>query len=1250
MSKTIQVTITSTIYKKLGDYLQDHRSPAFPYDLKNDQKKDSQQFDWNSYARQFVAYSQKAEEAYVYEGIPISPAASRQNYNNIVDAWKNYPDKLDEINIINLSGNLLELPLKPGIKFFIPIEKISKEALLTQGVEVVSNNEPAFKAQALIDLESDLGYRKVFNQESENIQYGDLKYQYPDLTVWIWCRALSDNNSVFSNDLKGQIFNITPFITNLSTSHTKSGATFSLNLTPINAEKDNETGQWALKQNSVIESDDEKEVVSESFTHERSQINGIDKIVRSQFLFHNIISSNDLIFIRFETLEKEAQQRLKDNSKFVVDKSNLAERIYDMIGLVDSNTLASNFESNDIQISVRGRDLSKLFIEDGSYFYSMEQKQGVFYLQGGASRQNELTQRIISDNAYLYLGLYYNNSIEDILKFVIQQLTNIRIVPDDLFESYGKQSRNSVNEHTKIKTDALPDEIKEKLDRRNTNINNSFFSTGENRKDIILKLEKRKADLIEKEKSIIQKIQVFRQSQFIYSINEFRSTISTLVYNELKNFINYTLIHTTSQGHTIAKINQNEYTGWRAFNYNINNTNSTVKENTFPSDFVTDNDDTKYSLFGNFTDDSVRKLNSEQAVKTIVQDIYLYLKEENEIKKVDFLEYPESIGKGIWQIVKLVIDKKVANRLLIDSSISSATGSLINYLKKVAQEPFVEIFMDTYYDQFYIIVRQPPTNKSGIISYLTGNYQDTDNLNKNDNSVKSPAIVNIEEIDIINESLSFDESNIYSWYHFTPQAAIIANATQFTTAYLPAIYFPEYASIWGSKSLDFIHNYSNYYSQYSKENASENIPDRYKQMYYDMQYVVESNQYMPFSRKGSITISGGDRRMKIGNPIRLVGTGEIFWIDSISNSFTINNNALVRQTTLQLSRGLNEAFIYGVKGSVLNSLFKNEGFKFSDNEVFSYFNIINTELNFSKTRSVYKTKQVEKKVPKKKISENDKNYENIEGSYDNGDVNTTFDIRNPVIQYAPLLNNDLKFHLATLDQKAQVKFSNFIAALQNRGWEVVISTLGSRRTRMEQLALIRQSDGSVNASPDKSKHVKGFALDINVIATKDINGIKKGTQLKKGYGKPQQAEFNKIWIQSGIPQLAQSFDLIWGGYFSTYHDNVHFEMKTGSFSVPEDYDIEYETVNIEPPIQVFDEAAVFSNFKVNEEVFNFFLRKQQMGFLDLTKKIENKVDKIKSANELFDNKIISPDQFNLLSSPEKKSIQENMINNQIKNS
>ena len=82
------------------------------------------------------------------------------------------------------------------------------------------------------------------------------------------------------------------------------------------------------------------------------------------------------------------------------------------------------------------------------------------------------------------------------------------------------------------------------------------------------------------------------------------------------------------------------------------------------------------------------------------------------------IPFKEVLANGIWQIIKFQFDEQIADRRIVDSSISQPDGSLQAQFYKICQEPFVEFFSDTYGDMFYFIVRQPPFTGEAITEYL----------------------------------------------------------------------------------------------------------------------------------------------------------------------------------------------------------------------------------------------------------------------------------------------------------------------------------------------------------------------------------------------------------------------------------------------------------------------------------------------------------------------------------------------------
>lgn len=327
--------------------------------------------------------------------------------------------------------------------------------------------------------------------------------------------------------------------------------------------------------------------------------------------------------------------------------------------------------------------------------------------------------------------------------------------------------------------------------------------------------------------------------------------------------------------------------------------------------------------------------------------------------------------KGMWGIVKLAVDNLLDDRRLDDGSVSNPDGSVYDQLRKMCQEPFVEFWGDTYGDTYNIIVRQPPFSKSEIINYLygvTNNIQDpserlkirregrtTEYLEGNKNDL----IIDIEERDILFEGFEFNDEGIYTWYEIQPRYMNLLGQ-QAALGYIPIVFLPSYADVWGNKRLQISSIYTSYQA-ISCEGQDKNIDYFRKSAIEDFKYLIESNQYLPFTRKGSITING-DRRIKRGTFIRHKGTGEIFYVDSVSNSFS--SSPPDRTTVLQVSRGMIEEFIEGKEVEFIG----HDG-KLIRKKV-SYFNIVDTdfiakELNYvfidSRNEQSNKNKMVVKK-------------------------------------------------------------------------------------------------------------------------------------------------------------------------------------------------------------------------------------------------------------------------------------------------
>jgi outer membrane protein OmpA-like peptidoglycan-associated protein len=238
---------------------------------------------------------------------------------------------------------------------------------------------------------------------------------------------------------------------------------------------------------------------------------------------------------------------------------------------------------------------------------------------------------------------------------------------------------------------------------------------------------------------------------------------------------------------------------------------------------------------------------------------------------------------GIWNFMQVVYDDSVKKRRLVDSSITTEQGSIMNFVHKVCQEPFVEFSGDTFGAKYFFIIRKLPFDFNG----WTTNY-----------------VIDINEDLIYSQNLQFDTTS-YSWYRLNPQGSYLGEGQNIALYDFPAVFFKEFADTFGNKPLDITTNYIDYVG-FKDINESNNQLDYLReQCLADLRYLIESNAYLPFTRKGTILIKG-DRRFKRGTLVRHKGTGELFHIDSVSNSYNVGDK-VERTTTLEVSRGMVEA-------------------------------------------------------------------------------------------------------------------------------------------------------------------------------------------------------------------------------------------------------------------------------------------------------------------------------------------------------
>ena len=249
----------------------------------------------------------------------------------------------------------------------------------------------------------------------------------------------------------------------------------------------------------------------------------------------------------------------------------------------------------------------------------------------------------------------------------------------------------------------------------------------------------------------------------------------------------------------------------------------------------------------------------------------------------DWAKIDSELAKGLYQIIKLSVDKELGKLHLTDSSIANPSGTIKTLMQSICVMPLAEMFCDTYADTYHVVCRVPPFDRNRIMEWIEGDIMEIDTKN------------------VLAEELYWN-SDFYTWYELDMKNSLLGNDNASSLAFCPIVFLPEYVNLWGSRKFQFT-------SPYTVNVTSDNVTAIRLQAIAQMKFIIESSMYLPFTRKGTITLNIGDRRFKKGTWIRYKRTGEIFYVEGVSQNCVVNGSAVSRTTTLVVSRGLVERYV-----------------------------------------------------------------------------------------------------------------------------------------------------------------------------------------------------------------------------------------------------------------------------------------------------------------------------------------------------
>lgn len=391
-----------------------------------------------------------------------------------------------------ISGVTVQMPC-PYIAFFIDSDYVTRNLIISNSNLLVNDSSYSFGINpdgtdsiGMTDNNFYIDYVSTIPQMNKDNPgsfisdgYNDkieTRRRYLNPRVWLWSKALNENMEFNTFG----IFDLTPFIESIDTNQDENGGNFNISLLNIEGQiqitNGEPTGFWHPKKQRYIKFGQNqkfnylfKNVVNARFNAKYRAQSGepeMDlsstnyrnlyadtslKSISTDMFFKNIISENDIIFITFRDEEEDNIEKIDD---FFISHENLPNQNWEMIGLIDTNSVSTMYENTDQSAFISGRDLMKLLIEDGSYFFansfSDEDKNSIFdninvpNRGDGVNASNQVIEngqkaanRLVMSGMIDMLFIPEARNIHFVMNLLISTLSNVEICPSRLFEYYG---------------------------------------------------------------------------------------------------------------------------------------------------------------------------------------------------------------------------------------------------------------------------------------------------------------------------------------------------------------------------------------------------------------------------------------------------------------------------------------------------------------------------------------------------------------------------------------------------------------------------------------------------------------------------------------------------------------------------------------------------------------------------------------------------------------------------------------------
>ena len=329
----------------------------------------------------------------------------KSNFSRIVEQYSSDELESEKSRILSRDLSLV----KSGTLLLLPKGDLRVDLVALTGRNLFVKNSSDFTAfyGSYLDLLKRDDYTPYFKTKDSRDEVHIKQYH---ISLWVWSRSYSKNGNI--------LLDLSKFVESCTTTVNGAQNSFTVSLQPIEKV--------------------DIEVGDELFS--RVDLNRDDIYIP---WFKKILQQNDIFFIRFERLVME-QSEDRINRGLEVSASALPGKVFDMIGLVDEVGSSFKPETTEVSVSVSGRDLTKLLIEDGSYFFPLLFTENADTLFFNTQDDSKWFKRNFVKSTFENLFTYKMQSIRDSLGFVANQLSNLGVCNDELFSSYRDRRTQSI--------------------------------------------------------------------------------------------------------------------------------------------------------------------------------------------------------------------------------------------------------------------------------------------------------------------------------------------------------------------------------------------------------------------------------------------------------------------------------------------------------------------------------------------------------------------------------------------------------------------------------------------------------------------------------------------------------------------------------------------------------------------------------------------------------------------------------------